>query len=226
MRLIGILAVAAVVAVGLAAAALAMNGSDSKADSSAVTPMHDHAAAMAEADKAADLRVTLDRLLGEHAKLAVNATRKGYDGDKDFAAAGGALDRNGVELANAIGSVYGPKARNEFLNGAFKWRAHIKFFVAYTVALKTNDKAGQTKAVNNLKGYIGSFSAFLAKATGLPPAAVRASITEHVMQLKAQIDAYSRGRYAKAYKLERLAYRHMFMTGDTLAAAIAKQQNL
>jgi len=219
MRLFGILGGLALIAIAVVTAAIATNGSK------AATPMHDHAVA-ASSDKASNLRVTLDRLLGEHAKLAINATRKGYDGDKDFAAAGAALDRNAVDLADAIGSVYGRKARNEFLNGAFKWRAHIKFFVAYTVALKGNDSAGQRKAVNNLKGYIGSFSGFLAKATNLPPAAVRASITEHVMQLKGQIDAYSRGRYTRAYALERAAYRHMFMTGDTLAAAIAKQKGL
>ena len=41
------------------------------------------------------------------------------------------------------------------------------------------------------------------------------------MQLKDQIDAYSRGQHARAYSLERAAYKHMFMTGDTLAAAVA-----
>jgi hypothetical protein len=220
MRLFGILGGLALIAVAVAATAMAMNDSEKKV----AQPMHARAMS-ASTDRAADLRVTLGRLLGEHAKLAINATRKGYDGDKDFAAAGAALDRNSVDLANVIGSAYGSKARSEFLNGAFKWRAHIKFFVAYTVALKRKDTAGQTKAVNNLKGYIGSFSGFLAQATNLPPAAMRASITEHVMQLKGQIDAYSRGRYTRAYALERAAYRHMFMTGDTLAAAIAKQKN-
>ncbi len=33
---------------------------------------------------AADLRVALDTLLGEHALLAIAATQKGYDGDPDF----------------------------------------------------------------------------------------------------------------------------------------------
>lgn len=216
MRLIAMLAVLAAVAIAVAASA--MGGRDTKA------APHDHASLVRQADKESDLRITLGRLLGEHAKLAINATRKGYDGDKDFAAAGAALDRNSVELANAIGSVYGRKARNEFLNGSFKWRAHINFFVAYTVALKKGDKAGQTKAVNNLMGYVGSFSGFLAKATNLPAKAVRTSINHHVMQLKGQIDAYSRGQYGRAYTLERTAYKHMFMTGDTLAAAIAKQK--
>jgi hypothetical protein len=186
--------------------------------------MHNHAVSLAAADKAGDLRVTLDRLLGEHAVLAIAATRKGYDGDRDFTASAAALDQNSVELANVIGSAYGRKARNEFLNGPFKWRAHIGFFVDYTVALKKGDRAGQQRAIDKLNGYIASFSGFLASATALPQTAVRASVTHHVMQLKGQIDAYSRGQYERAYSLERAAYKHMFMTGDTLAAAIAKQK--
>lgn len=221
MRLIGILAGVAGVAVAIAATAMAMDG-----DKAEKKPMatHNHATAVAAADKAEELRVTLDRLLGEHALLAITATRRGYDGGRDFAAAAAALDRNSVELANVIGSAYGRKARNEFLNGAFKWRAHINFFVEYTVALKKGDTAGRRRAVDKLNGYVGSFSGFLATATKLPAKALRASITHHVMQLKGQIDAYSRGRYARAYQLERAAYRHMFMTGDMLAAAIAKQK--
>lgn len=219
MRLIAIVAGVAVAAVAIAATAMGMGGNDSKA----AMPTQRHA--MAATDGGTELRVTLDRLLGEHAKLAINATRKGYDGDKDFAASAAALDRNSVELANVIGSAYGRKARNEFLNGKFKWRPHIGFFVDYTVALKKRDRAGQRKAVDNLNGYIGSFSGFLAKATNLPPNAVRASITGHVKLLKRQIDLYSRGRFAQAYAVERQAYKHMFMTGDTLAAAITKQKS-
>ncbi len=223
MKLFGILAAFAVVAIGITATAMGMDGNDSKASQNAA-PMHNHAATVTAADRAEELRVNLDRLFGEHAKLAINATRKGYDGDRDFAAAAASLDRNSVELANLVGSAYGRKARNEFLNGKFKWRAHIGFFVDYTVALKKRDRAGQRKAVDNLNGYIGSFSGFLASATKLPAGAVRASITEHVMQLKSQIDVYSRGQFVRAYAIERNAYKHMFMTGDTVAAAIAKQK--
>jgi hypothetical protein len=172
---------------------------------------------------AADLRVTLDRLLGEHALLAIDATRAGLDGSKDFKAVAASLDRNSVDLANAIGSIYGAKARNQFLNGKFGWRAHIGFFVDYTVATAKGDKAGQTKAVNNLKGYIGSSSAFFASATGLPAKTLTAAFTEHIMELKGQVDAYHAGNYAKATALTREAYAHMFMMGDALSGAIAKK---
>ena len=208
----------AAVGAALIAAAFAVAGDSGRT----ATPMHTHGVA-ATGGKGADLRVKLDRLLGEHTILAINATRRGFDGDKDFKTVAAALDRNSVELANTIGSVYGMKARNEFLNGKLKWRAHIRFFVDYTVALAKKDRAGQNRAVGNLKGYTASFSAFLAGATNLPRAAVERSISQHVMQLKGQIDAYAAGNYTRAYRLERQAYAHMFMTGDAIAGAIVKQ---
>jgi hypothetical protein len=214
MRKVQLLALAIVAAVAAFAGATVTKGSAASA-----SPAHVHA----RAQSAPDLRVTLDRLLGEHAQLAIIATRKGYDGARDFNTAAAALNRNSVELAGAIGLVFGNQARNQFLNGRFMWRDHIRFFVQYTTALKRKNKAGQRKAVGSLMGYIEAFSGFLAGATGLPQNALRASIREHVMQLKGQIDAYSKRNYASAYRLQRQAYSHMFMTGDTLAAAITKK---
>lgn len=175
---------------------------------------------------ASDLRVTLDRLLGEHAALAMNATNLGYSGSKSFPAAAKSLDRNSVELSKAIASVYGAKAGNVFLNGKFQWRAHIGFFVDYTVALAKKDKAGQAKAVANLQRYTKEHGAFLATATGLPKLAVQNDLLGHVLELKNQLDAYAKGDYTKSTALYRQAYHHMFMTGDLLAGAIAKQKNL
>jgi hypothetical protein len=172
---------------------------------------------------AADLRVTLDRLLGEHAILAMLATQKGLNGDPDFEAIAGALDQNGVELSQAIGSVYGDEAGEQFLNGPSLWRDHIKFFVDYTVGLAKKDKAAQQEAVENLTGYSGAFSGFLADATGLPQDALQDGLGAHIMQLKGQIDAYATGDYDEAYRLFREAYKHMLMTGDTLAGAIVEQ---
>jgi hypothetical protein len=102
---------------------------------------------------AADLRVTLDRLLGEHAVLAMNATDLGVTGSKAFPAAAKALDRNSVEISQAIGSIYGARAAKTFLDGPFQWRAHIGFFVDYTVALaRRTGRAGETVANLNVHG--------------------------------------------------------------------------
>ena len=175
---------------------------------------------------AGDLRVLLDRQLGQHAALAMNATNAGVTGSKDFAAAAKALDRNSVALSKSIATVYGAAAGNTFLNGKYMWRAHIKFFVDYTKALATNNKGAQARAVANLKTYTVKFGDFLATATGLPKPAVQNDLLGHVLELKGQLDAYAHHNYGKAASLYDNAYNHMFMTGDLLAGAIAKQKGL
>jgi len=196
----------------------------SPTNAAAAGPSHSHASRAGS--PAANLRVTLDRLLGEHAALAMNATNLGYSGSKSFPAAAKSVDRNSVELSKAIASLYGAKAGNVFLNGKFQWRAHIGFFVDYTVALAKKDKQGQAKAVANLRRYTKEHGAFLATATGLPKLAVQNDLLGHVLELKNQLDAYAKGDYTRSTALYRDAYQHMFMTGDLLAGAIAKQKNL
>jgi len=185
--------------------------------------MHMH---KATAVSAADLRVALDQLLGEHAVLAMNATNLGVTGSKAFPAAAKALDRNSVALSQASGSIYGAKAGKTFLDGPFMWRAHVKFFVDYTVATAKGDEAAKKKAVANLQTYTVKFGDFLAGATGLPRLAVRNDLLGHVLELKGQLDAYAKHQYTKAATMYEHAYDHMFMTGDLLAGAIAKQKNL
>ena len=175
---------------------------------------------------ASDLRVTLDNLFGEHAVLAMNATNAGISGSKAFPAAAKTLDNNSVALSKAIASIYGAKAGQTFLNGKFMWRDHIKFFVDYTVAKAKKDTAGQNKAVTNLKQYTVTFGKFLSTATGLPTLAVQNDLLGHVLELKNQLDAYAAGNYPKAASDYHAAYNHMFMTGDLVAGAIAKQKGL
>ncbi len=168
-----------------------------------------------------ELRSSLQGLLSEHVYLALHATRSGFDGHADFEEIAASLDENSVEIADAIGSVYGEDAKTAFLAN---WRDHIGFFVDYTVATKAKDAAGQQKAVDNLMGYIGSASAFFANANpNLKEEDVKAEITDHVLELKASVDAYAEGDFTKAYNLQREGAVHMSMFANTLAGAIAEQ---
>ena len=212
----------AVLVIGVVTA-VASTGNSSSTAMPTHAAMHGTSMQAAAKPSASDLRVTLDRLLGEHAQLAVAATRAGLNGSPDFNAIAKSLDTNSVDLANAIGSLYGAKVRNQVLNSKFGWRAHIGFFVDYTVATAKGDKAGQTKAVNNLKGYIGASANFFHGATGVPTKTLVTGLTEHIMQLKGQVDAYHAKNYTKAAALTRASYAHMFMLGDALAAGIAKK---
>jgi hypothetical protein len=193
----------------------------------AATP-YDHSshAHAAQGLTQSDLRALLGRQLGEHAALAMNATNLGVTGSKAFPAAAKALDRNSVALSKSIATVYGKGAGTAFLNGRFQWRDHIRFFVDYTVAVAKKDRAGQNKAVANLKRYTLEHGKLLGGATGLAPKAVQADLLQHVLELKAQLDAYAKGQYTRAANLYQDAYAHMFMTADLLADAIAKQKDL
>lgn len=213
-----VLAAAAIVAV----AALAGTGSSPATSHSMAGMQHSKAKALT----ASDLRALLGRQFGAHAVLAMNATNAGVSGSPAFPTIAKALDANSVAISKSIGSVYGAAAAKTFLDGKFMWRDHISFFVAYTTALAKHDKAGQAKAVANLKRYTTVFGDFLAKATGLPRLAVRNDLLGHVLELKGQLDAYAKKQYAKSAKAYGAAYDHMFMTADLVAGAIAKQKRL
>lgn len=199
------------------------------AGSSRTTPAaapHSHASHSQSGLTQSNLRALLGRQLGEHAALAMNATNLGVIASPAFPAAAKALDRNSVALSKSIAAVYGKGAGKAFLDGEFQWRAHVGFFVDYTVAVAKKDRAGQNKAVTNLKRYTVEHGKLLGGATGLPPKAVQADLLIHVLELKGQLDAYANKQYAKAASLYQDAYAHMFMTADLLAGAIAKQKNL
>jgi len=180
------------------------------------------AAEVTTTSPAADLRVTLDRLLAEHADLAIVAMQKGYDGAPDFQAAANQLDQNSQALAKAIASVYGDAAGQKFLD---LWRAHIGMFVNYTQAVAKNDDAGKQKALSDLANYGKDFAAFINGANpNIPSDAVVQLLQQHVQELTGALDAYAKKDYATVYKDFDESHNHMFMTGDALAAGIIKQQ--
>jgi len=171
---------------------------------------------------AAGLRTSLNVALREHAYLAAAATNAALGGrDAEFKAAAAALDGNSVDIAKAIGSVYGADAEQAFLP---LWRRHIGFFVDYTVGVATKDKSKQDKAVSDLVGYTQDFGAFLNSASpNLPKAVVADLVKHHVLTLKDVVDAQAAKDPARAFAAVRMAAGHMQMIADPLAETIVKQ---
>lgn len=207
-----------------AASVLTLMSVSACADGSAM-PTSEKAMPMqvASADSpAADLRSALDQLLGEHVQLAVDATGAALNGRTDeFNAAAATLDANSVDIAKAIGSVYGPDAEEAFLG---LWRSHIGMVVDYTVGMASKDMAKQDKAINELIQYSQDLGAFLQSANpNLPQEAVAGLVKHHAVTLKEVIDAQAAGDNAKAYMALRTAYGHMAEIAKALATAIAKQ---
>jgi hypothetical protein len=184
---------------------------------SAVAAEMDHHGMMSS-----DLRTGLNSLFREHVFLAAWATGAALAGrDGEFKAAAGTLDGNSIDIARAIGSVYGAGAEQAFLP---LWRKHIGFVVDYTVGVASKDDAKKNKAVNDLVQYTQDFGAFLAAANpNLPKEAVADLVKGHVLTLKDVIDAQASGDMNKAFMTIRSAAGHMGMVADPLAAAIVKQ---
>jgi flagellin-like hook-associated protein FlgL len=186
--------------------------------------MEDHSddAAPAADLGAADVRITLERQLGAHAVLAIEAMRKGHDGAPDFEAAAAALDQNTQDLTSTIELVYGADAGQAFRS---QWEEHIGFFVNYTVGLAEGDEQAQGDALAQLEQYRDDFAGFLSEATEgeVPADGAAEALQAHVDQLVAQIDAYAAGDLETAYTQEREAHRHMFMTAQVLAGGIVAQ---
>jgi hypothetical protein len=172
--------------------------------------------------RAASLRTALNLALREHVYLASAATAAALGGrGPEFKAAAAALDANSVDVAKAIGSVYGADAEQAFLP---LWRKHIGMVVDYTVGAATNDRARQDKAVADLVGYTQDFGAFLSAANpNLPKAVVADLVKHHVLTLKNVIDAQAAKDPGRAFMAERAGAAHMQTIADPLAEAIVKQ---
>lgn len=132
-----------------------------------------------------------------------------------------ALDNNSVELADAVGSVYGTEARDSFLE---LWRNHIGFFADYTTAKVAGDEAAMSEAKKNLEGYTEDAATFFSEANlNIDKAAQKKGLAKHAEQVIGIVDAYAAKDYDKAFVFEEEAYNHIGMAADGLAAAIVKQ---
>ncbi|MBD8504979.1 copper amine oxidase [Hoyosella sp. G463] len=173
---------------------------------------------------AEELRIILERQLGQHAMLAVEAMRAGVAGQPQFDAAAASLGQNTEDLTESIRLVYGDEAAGQFNE---LWSNHIGFFVDFTVGLAEDDQQAQDEAIQRLDQYRADFGGFLDGATDgeLPANAVADLLQMHVDQLVEQVRAYAAGDYTTAAAQTREAYAHMFGTAQGLAGAISTTQD-
>jgi hypothetical protein len=166
---------------------------------------------------ATNLRVALDRALGEHAFLLAEVVRSGIAGGPEFSAAAASLDDNSSEVIAAITGVYGEEAGEAF---GEQWRNHVAYIVDYARARGDDDADAAALASRQLDRYVADFSGFLADALpALPPDAVEGLIGEHVQQLE-HVASFDEADFGGAYAAVRETYAHMFVVGDGLTTGI------
>src|SRR5580658_1892831 len=174
---------------------------------------------------AAQLYAGLDQLLREHVDLTADvvqmAITKGPS-SADTKAALATLDQNTQALGAAFGSEYGAAAQQQFLK---LWRAHIGYFVNYTLGVASHNQAQVATAQKDLAGYTAQFSKFVSGATKLPQAAVAADLQGHVSTLEAAINAIVAKSPDAGMKIQ-MAGMHMDGTAQVLAGGIAASKNV
>jgi hypothetical protein len=174
---------------------------------------------------AAQLYAGLDELLREHVDLTANVVQTAITKGPSSAntkQALAALDQNTQSLGAAFGSVYGDAAQKEFDK---QWRAHIGFFVNYTLGVAGHNHKMVAKAQKDLAGYVSQFSVFVSGATKLPKAAVAADLKDHVSTLETAINAIVAKKPNAGQKLE-MAAMHMDGTAQVLAKGIVSSKGI
>lgn len=195
-------------------------GSDSTPGATGSSGTGGAAAAPATTSKAADLRTTLNLLLGEHQILAAKATGAALGARTDeYTAYANLLNQNGTDIGALITAAFGAPAGAMFNQ---IWSAHDGFFVDYTTAVAMKDATKQQAAVDNLMNvYVPQFSAFISGATGLPLATVTSLTQAHVTHTKAIVDDQAASNWTQEYADIRAAFAHIQMIGDPVSEAIA-----
>lgn len=167
-----------------------------------------------------EVRVTFERLLGNHATLTARLMRARMQSGVDlFETAEQALVANTEELRSAVASVAGEASAAAFED---LWVTHVDSLADYARAVADDDGAGRDAALAALADYRRRYGAFIASATGgsVAAPAAEATIGAHLDHLTGHVDAYAAGDYAAAFQLQREAYRHMFPVAGVLASGI------
>lgn len=226
-RIVPLKAGAAAAAIALSAAACGSSSSGGSAAGSS-PPASNSASSSgsdATATQAATLRSGLDQLFRMHVDLTAAAVQTAVSTSptsSQTAAALTTLDGNTVAIGDAIGQIYDATARTAFLK---MWRAHIGFFVEYTIGLATHDNSKVNDAQAKLANYKQDFAKFLGGATAISPTAIATELQGHIQTLEAAIEAIVTKSKTAGETLQ-MAAEHMDGTAQALAAGIAKEKNL
>ena len=206
----------------VALAAIACTQSNSGSSASGARTQPSQAAANAADSKAADLRVRLDGLLGEHviviAKTSLAATANRSDEYKGYATM---LTANGSDLSDVIASAFGASAAATFDQ---IWGAQNNYYVDYTVGLVSHNAAKSNGAASGLtNGFVSQFAQFMNTMASIPLDPITQLSTEQVLETKAMIDDQAALNNPKTFADLRRAYAQASRIGDVLASAIASK---
>ena len=211
MRALAALAAVAVVVVSCSGSA---RSGASPSPFATVSPI---ASNLAES-KAADFRIRLDLLLGEHvlliAKQSSAPTRQA-----EYTSYLLLLTANSADLTELVGSAMGDSVANRFEK---IWNAQNDYLVNYTIGLVTHNKAKSDAALSGLSNtFVPQFSQLLSDVTQNPSSQIVPLVSRQMLETKAMLDDQLAKGYPRLYADIQTSYAHATQVGDAIAPRIA-----
>lgn len=168
--------------------------------------------------KAADFRIRLDLLLGEHvfivAKQSSAPTRRA-----EYTSYLRLLTTNSGDLTDLVRSALGDIVAGQFESA---WNAQNDDLVSYTIGLVTHNTAKADAAQSALSGtFTPQFSKLLSDVTQVPSDVVTPLVSRHVLEMKAVLDDRQSQNYQRLYTDIRTAHADAVQVGDAIAPMIA-----
>src|SRR6478672_3777431 len=155
--------------------------------------------------KAADFRIRLDLLLGEHV-LIIAKQSSATARQAEYTSYLRLLTRNGADLTELVRSAMGDSVAARF---AQIWNAQNDYLVRYTIGLASHDKARAAAALSGLNGtFVPQFSQFLSDVTQIPSGLILPLVTKDMLEMKAMLDDQPARTYPTLYADIRTSYAH------------------
>ncbi|HVC75486.1 MAG TPA: hypothetical protein VND96_03110 [Candidatus Micrarchaeaceae archaeon] len=201
-----------------AAAVVSCSGSpQSQASAAPAATASPTASSLAES-KAADFRIRLDLLLGEHvfiiAKQSSAPARQA-----EYTSYLRLLTTNSTDLTELVRSAMGDSVATQFEQ---IWNAQNDYLVSYTIGLVTHNKAESEAAQSSLTGtFVPQFSQFLSDVTQVPSGLITPLVVQHTLEMEAMLDDQQAKNYPPLYADIRTSYADATQVGDTIAPRIA-----
>lgn len=171
---------------------------------------------------AAELRLSIERVLGWHVVSlvkAMRATRSGAGADEWV----DALVANTDDVVDAIGLAYGRDTAKAFHQ---QWAQHAQFLVDYAAAVGRQDRTAADVARRGLADFATDAASFLATMTDgqITAEAATKALSAHVVHMVEQLDALGRGDVDASTRLAVGDHADLVTLAGQLAAAIAARQ--
>lgn len=198
-------------------AAIAINAQTTRAQSTMPVPSVSQSSMSSEPMNKSDVLVQMIALHVQNTDLLAEEMRNQYSESPTTDASKQALQANGQQISDLVGSQFGSQTQDVFNS---YWTETMNQFIMYTQGLKENDETMQNEALVGIHRNILQASEMIAEETNLPRQAVDDVLRQHVNMMRGVIESYANEDYSQSYTYQMRAQKQIAMIAQTVTDAL------